>query len=198
MPADGPRAGILTSSAFLTMNAHATETSPTLRGKYVRERVLCETVPGPPGDVDTNIPEPDGEAHTLRERLEQHRADPICAGCHAFIDPPGFLFEHFDSIGAYRDLDNGYAIDASGELDGIPLSDARDLAAVLAEDKRVARCMVTQLYRHTNGRLELPHERPGLSVIVGAFAASGYNYRALLLAFVTSEAFRTVAHPEAE
>ncbi len=198
MPADGPRAGILTSSAFLTMNAHATETSPTLRGKYVRERVLCETVPGPPGDVDTNIPEPDGEAHTLRERLEQHRADPICAGCHAFVDPPGFLFEHFDSIGAYRDLDNGYPIDASGELDGIALDGARDLAAVLADDKRVARCMVTQLYRHTNGRLEESYERPGLRVIEGAFAASGYNYRSLLLAFVTSEAFRTVAHPEAE
>ena len=198
LPADGARVGILTSSAFLTMNAHATETSPTLRGKYVRERVLCETVPGPPGDVDTNIPEPDGLAHTLRERLEQHRADPICAGCHAFIDPPGFLFEHFDSIGVYRDLDNGYAIDASGELDGIALNDARDLALVLADDKRVARCMVTQLYRHTNGRLEESQERPGLSAIEEAFAASGYNYRSLLLAFVTSEAFRTVAHPEAE
>ncbi|MCA9660553.1 MAG: DUF1592 domain-containing protein [Myxococcales bacterium] len=196
LPEDGPRAGILTLGAFLMMNAHATETSPTLRGKYVRERVLCEEVPAPPGDVDTNIPEPDGEAHTLRERLEQHRADPACAGCHAFIDPPGFLFEHFDSIGNYRDLDNGYPIDASGELDGAPLAGARDLADALADDKRVARCMVTQLYRNTAGRLELPGERPGIKAVEDEFAASGYRYRELLLAFVTSEAFRTVATPE--
>jgi hypothetical protein len=198
LPEDGPRAGILTLGAFLTMNAHATETSPTLRGRYLRERVLCETVPAPPDDVDTNIPEPDGEAKTLRERLEQHRADPTCAGCHAFIDPPGFLFEHFDSIGSFRELDNGYPIDSTGELDGKPLNDARDLAGALAEDARVARCMVTQLYRHTAGRLEVPEERPGLRDVEEAFKAAGYSYRELLLAFVTSEAFRTVATPEAE
>ncbi|MEZ4380098.1 MAG: DUF1592 domain-containing protein [Nannocystaceae bacterium] len=196
LPEDGPRAGILTLGAFLMMNAHATETSPTLRGKYVRERVLCEEVPAPPDDVDTNIPEPDGEAHTLRERLEQHRADPSCAACHAFIDPPGFLFEHFDSIGNLRELDNGYPIDASGELDGAPLAGARDLADALIDDRRVGRCMVTQLFRNTAGRLELPGERPGITAIEQDFKASGYRYRALLLAFVTSEAFRTVATPE--
>jgi len=198
LPVDGPRAGILTLGAFLMMNAHATETSPTLRGRYLRERVLCETVPAPPDDVDVNIPEADGEANTLRERLEQHRADPSCAGCHAFIDPPGFLFEHFDTIGVFRELDNGYPIDSSGELDGKPLADARDLAAALAEDQRVARCMVTQLYRHANGRLEEPQERPGLREIEEEFAAADYSFRELLLAFVTSEPFRTVADLEAE
>jgi len=198
LPADGPRAGILTLGAFLTMNAHATDTSPTLRGRYLRERVLCETVPAPPDDVDTNIPEPDGEANTLRERLDQHRSDPACAGCHAFIDPPGFLFEHFDSIGSFRELDNGYPIDSSGQLDGKPLNDARDLAAALGDDPRVARCMVTQLYRHSAGRLEVPEERPGLRDVEEAFEDSGYDYRELLLAFVASEAFRTVAAPEAE
>ncbi|MCA9635399.1 MAG: DUF1588 domain-containing protein, partial [Myxococcales bacterium] len=196
LPEDGPRAGLLTFGAFLTMNAHATETSPTLRGRYVRERVLCEMVPAPPGDVDTNIPEPDGEAHTLRERLEQHRADPACANCHAFIDPPGFLFEHFDSIGAFRELDNGYPIDASGDLDGAPLAGARDLAKALEDDPRVSRCMVTQLYRHATGRLDQAQEYPGLKAIDQEFAEGGYRFHDLLLALVTSEAFRTAATPE--
>src|SRR5690606_9916586 len=91
-PADGPRAAVLTLGALLAMNAHQTETSPTLRGKYVRERVLCQEVPPPPDDVDTSLDEATGTARTLRERLERHRTDPACAGCHAFIDPPGFLF----------------------------------------------------------------------------------------------------------
>jgi hypothetical protein len=194
LPEDGPRAGLLTSGAFLTMNAHDTATSPTARGKYVRERVLCQTVPPPPPDIDLNLDDDEmGEATTLREKLEQHREDPLCAGCHAFIDPPGFLFEHFDSIGAWRELDNGYPIDASGDLDGVPLADARDLAEVLRDDPRVGECITTQLYRHAAGRLEHWKERPGLKDITAAFAASDYRFRELLLHLVTSEAFRTVS-----
>ena len=108
LPDDGARAGLLTLGAFLAMNAHPTETSPTLRGKYVRERVLCELVPPPPPDVETDIEPADPTMpRTLRERLEQHRTNPACAACHASIDPPGFLFEDFDSIGAVRTHDNG-------------------------------------------------------------------------------------------
>lgn len=193
LPEDGPRAGLLTLGAFLTMNAHATETSPTNRGKYVRERVLCETVPPPPPGVNTDIPEDDGEAHTLRERLEKHRADPLCAGCHASIDPPGFLFEHFDSIGNYRLLDNGYPIDASGDLDGKPIADARGLAERLKDDKRVGKCIVTQLYRHAQSRLNETQELPGLKAIEASFAATGYRFRDLILILATSEAYRVVA-----
>ena len=90
LPLDSKRQGILTLSAFLTMNAHQTETSPTLRGKYLRERILCQTVAAPPDDIDLNLDNPPGaEPRTLRERLEEHRENPACAGCHAFIDPPG-------------------------------------------------------------------------------------------------------------
>jgi hypothetical protein len=196
LPKDGPRAGILTSGAFLTMNAHETVTSPTARGKYVRERVLCQTVPPPPDDIDTDLDDEMGEANTQREKMELHREDPSCAGCHAFIDPPGFLFEHFDSIGAYRDLDNGYPVDASGDLDGIPLDGARDLADLLPGDKRVGECMVTQLYRHGSGRLDIPQERTGLREIAAEFADGGYRFRDLMVLMVTSEAFRTVADEE--
>lgn len=196
LPEDGPRAGILTSGAFLTMNAHETATSPTARGKYVRERVLCEPVPPPPDDIDLNLDDEMGEANTIREKMEQHREDPACAGCHMFTDPPGFLFENFDPIGAYRTLDNGYPVDASGDLDGKPLANARDLADLLPDDARVGECIVTQLYRHGSSRLDLPLERTGLREIAADFAAGGYKFRDLMVLMVTSEAFRTVADEE--
>ena len=196
LPEDGPRAGILTLGAFLTMNAHETENSPTARGKYVRSRVLCQDVPAPPPDIDLNLDPEEGEGKTLRERLEQHRADPTCAGCHAFIDPPGFLFEHFDPIGAWRDLDNGNPIDSSGDLDGMPLADARGLAELLKDDKRVGRCIVTQLYRHAIGRRDRSSEWGELDEVAADFADEGYRFTELLQILVTSEVFRTVAEEE--
>lgn len=196
LPPDGPRAGLLTLGAFLTMNAHEASTSPTLRGKYVRERVLCSEVPPPPPDVSTELAPNTEDPKTLREELEQHRDNPACASCHAFIDPPGFLFEHFDAMGAVRATDNGYPIDSSGDLDGIPLADARDLAALLADDERVGRCMVRQLYRHAQGRLDEPGERVALEQIHDAFAPTGYRFQELLIALITHESFRYVRPPE--
>ena len=196
LPEDGPRAGMLTSAAFLAMNAHETENSPTLRGKYIRERVLCQPVPPPPDDVDTTIPPDTGEGTTLRERLEAHRENPECAACHAFIDPPGFLFEHFDPIGVYRTEDNGYPIDASGELDGVVLDGAADLAALLGEDPRVGRCVAIQLFRHANGRLEQDGELTAIADIDDRFSARGYRFRELLIELVTHDAFRTVGLPQ--
>ncbi len=198
LPAEGPRAGLLTTGAFLAMNAHPSETSPTLRGKYVRERVLCQTVLPPPDDIELDLSTPpDAMPRTLRERLEEHRRNPQCATCHAFIDPPGMLFEHFDSIGAWRETEPGGVIDSSGDLDGVPLEDAGDLATMLQDDRRVPRCVVRQLYRHAMGRLEERRETEALVDLENAFAASGYRFRDLLVAFATSEAFRTVADPEA-
>ncbi len=192
LPAEGPRAGLLSLAGPLAMNAHASETSPTLRGKYVRERVLCESVPAPPDDVDLVIPEPaEGDPPaTLRERLEQHRADARCAACHAYIDPPGMLFQHFDSIGAYRETENGLEIDATGDLDGTFLADARDLAEALRTDERVPRCIVRQLYRHATGRLEQPSEARPLAALEDAFAASGYRFTELMIELARSEVFR--------
>ena len=193
LPDEGPRAGLLTLGAFLAMNAHETETSPTLRGKYVRERVLCQMVAPPPDDVDTNIPEETVEAKTLRERLEQHRDDPACAACHAFIDPPGFLFENFDSIGAFRTLDNGYPIDSSGDIDGEPLAAARDLAELLSDHELVGRCMVTQLYRHAQGRLDASEEAGAIDQLEARFEESGYRFNELLVGLVGHDSFRYVA-----
>jgi hypothetical protein len=199
LPADGQRAGILGLGAFLTMNAHATATSPTLRGKYVLERVLCSVVPPPPANVATELEaEPGEEALTLRERLDQHRADPACAGCHGLMDPPGYLFEHFDPIGAWRDTDNGQPIDASGALLGTDLADAGALGALLSTDDRVGPCMVKQLYRHAHGRLNGDEDAAVLDELSAGFDADGYNYLRLLRRLVTHPSFRVIPAPAAE
>ncbi|MCA9539623.1 MAG: DUF1592 domain-containing protein [Myxococcales bacterium] len=191
-----PRAGVLGLGAFLTMNAHPTETSPTLRGKYVRERVLCQTVPPPPGDVDLDLTPTEDDPPTLRERLEQHRSSPACAGCHAFIDPPGFLFEHFDSIGRYRTEVDGFPVDATGDFDGTPLHDSVDLAAMLRHDARVGRCIAQQLYRHATSRLDTLDEQAVIDELADSMAEEGYTFDGLMRALVLSEGFRTLSPPD--
>lgn len=193
-----PRAGILGLGAFLTMNAHPTETSPTLRGKYIRERILCQIVPAPPDDIDLNLNQNPQNPQTLRERLELHRQDPACMGCHSYIDPPGFLFEHFDSMGRYREEAEGYPIDASGDLDGTPLNSIRELGAFLGQDTRVMKCLVRQVHRYASSRLDTVAEGPFLEAIQTLFAQGQYRFDALIKALVLSPTFRYVGHPQEE
>jgi hypothetical protein len=195
LPEAGPRAGVLTLGAFLTMNAHEQETSPTLRGKYVRERVLCSTVPPPPDDVDLDLDASvTDESLTLREKLERHREDPACYGCHKLIDPPGLLFEHFDNLGRWREVyEDGHPIDASGELDNAVLADATELATLLQTDDRVAPCMVQQLFRHAHARLDTDADANTLAHLEAAFAAGGHRFVPLLRELVTHDSFRFVA-----
>jgi hypothetical protein len=150
-------------------------------------------VPAPPDDIDLNLAPQEGDPPTLRERLEQHRVDPVCAGCHSFIDPPGFLFEHYDSLGRYRDEAEGFPINATGALDGQVLNHARDLAAILRYDERVANCVARQLYRHANGRVETLGERQTMLDLQADFAASGYRFQELIRVLALSEGFRTFA-----
>ncbi len=196
LPANSERAGILGLGAFLTMNAHAVDTSPTLRGKYLLERVLCLNIPPPPGSVDLDLSAEDGEATTLRDRLEQHRSDPACAGCHAIIDPPGYLFEHFDAIGAWRDLDNGAPVDSSGELFGEPLTGAGALGDLLADHPDVGPCMVRQVFRHAHARLDTDADTVTLAQLSASFAEDGHRFRDLLVNLVAHESFVVVARPE--
>ncbi|MFK7931334.1 MAG: DUF1592 domain-containing protein [Myxococcota bacterium] len=195
LPDSGPRAGILTSGAFLTMNAHPIETSPTSRGKYIIERILCQLVPPPPDDVDLEIPASSGEAKTLRERLELHRAEPECANCHKLFDPTGYLFEHFDAVGAWRSTDDGHPIDTSGGLWGSPLDGARGLAEALGTHERVGVCMAQQTFRHAHSRLNTPKDDVSLTQIHREFEASGFRFRELLVAITTHDSFRYVDHP---
>jgi Protein of unknown function (DUF1592)/Protein of unknown function (DUF1588)/Protein of unknown function (DUF1595)/Protein of unknown function (DUF1585) len=190
LPANGPRAGLLTQASFLALHAHPGRSSPTLRGKFLRENLLCQAIPSPPDNVDTSLPAIPNDKRTARQRLTAHREDPSCAGCHQLMDPLGLALEHFDGIGAFRETDNGLAIDASGELDGAPFRDARGLADVIAAHPNTTDCFVRTVLRYARGTLENTGETALLAALGGEFERSGYALRALISAVATQPSFQ--------
>jgi hypothetical protein len=116
--------GILTRAGIMAANAKVNQTSPVVRGFFVRERMMCAPPPPPPATVNTTPPSPDPNS-TTRERFAKHRADPACASCHELMDPMGFAFEHYDAVGRWRDTDGGKAIDATGEIVGSDDADGK-------------------------------------------------------------------------
>ena len=115
--ADPRRGGLLGHGSILAVTSYGNRTSPVLRAKWVLENILGTPPPPPPADVP-GLPEngEDGEPQTVRERLAQHRRNPVCASCHAPMDPLGFALENFDAVGEWRTHDAGYPVDASGVL----------------------------------------------------------------------------------
>ncbi|MBK7863453.1 MAG: DUF1592 domain-containing protein [Archangiaceae bacterium] len=191
LKADQPRAGILGEAAFLALKAHPVSSSPTLRGKLVREKLLCQPVAAPPPDVNTTLPEPPvGQVLTTREKVAQHMSSVSCSACHKLMDPIGFGFENFDAVGAYRTTEHGKPVDASGVIDGKSFADAKGLAALLKNDPRVMRCMTKTFYRQAAGHVELTTELLPLRVAETAFINSGYQLRSLLVELAASDAFR--------
>jgi len=192
VPLPDTRRGLLTSGAVIAAFSPSDRTSPTQRGLFVRERVLCEALPPPPADVNTaavDTAAADGTA-TLRERLERHRSDPVCASCHQMIDPIGFAFEHFDAIGLWRDEDDGLPIDSTGELDGTKVSSAAALAELLGKDPRSMHCVARRLYEFASGHEQTDGERPVVDEIARAFTGDGHSFRRLVVEVVTSDGFR--------
>lgn len=197
LPADGTRAGILTHGSFLALNAHPTASSPTRRGKFIREVLLCQAVPPPPPNVSTRLPEDhgDGPPKTTRQKLDVHRQAPQCAGCHKAMDPMGLAFETFDGLGVFRDKEAGLPIDASGELDGVPFKNAAELGALLRHSPKVGACMARNLFRFALGHLESDGEEPLMAELAQGLEQDGYRFRSLVLNVVKSRGFRYVAAP---
>jgi hypothetical protein len=187
-PASG-RAGIMGQAGIIAAHSKPDHSSPTARGLFMTRAFLC-TVPDPPPDgVDTNIPV--DPTLTTRERLELHRSDPKCAGCHAIFDPMGMALEHFDSIGAYRETENGLAIDASGTLeDGTPFNGVRELGAALAMSAPVSECLMRNFYRNANGRDDDAYDQAQIEAMVASLGARGYILRDFVADYVASDAFR--------
>ena len=192
-PAPTARSGLLTTAGFLALNAHASVTSPTYRGRFVRQFLLCDEIPPPPPGVNTNLPEPAaGQGpRTLRSKLEElHLHNATCAGCHVRMDPLGFAFENFDAVGAYRTTDNGLPVDPRGQLDGRRFQSAKDLSLLIKDDPRLASCLSRMAYRYASGHLETTGETRVLKDLAQRFAASGYRLPDLVVALVTSDGFR--------
>ncbi|MEI9936192.1 MAG: DUF1592 domain-containing protein [Pseudomonadota bacterium] len=196
LPDNQQRAGILTQAGFLSVQGHPDQTSPVLRGKFVRAMLLCQPPPPPPADVDISLPTVD-EGATARLRFAAHEsAGASCAGCHKLMDPIGLAFEHFDAIGQYREQDNGQAIDVTGEIlsaSDASLSGAYDgpaqLAAKLANSEQVRACMATQWFRFAAGRTEANGDACSLATMEQAFDAASGNVIDLIVATTQTDAF---------
>ena len=199
LPQDGHRAGLLGHASFLNQHAHAVSTSVTLRGKAVRSILLCQAMPDPPVNVDTSIPEPSGDAPTMRERVAEHLTDPGCAGCHLLMDPIGLGLERFDGTGRFRNLDNFTEIDPSGDLDGEVFSTARGLGRLIGQHPDFSKCVVRTLARYAMGRTETVAERGHIKALDARFREAGFRLAPLLVELVQSPLFLGVGAPlEAE
>ena len=193
---DDPRVGLLAQASFVALHSPAGRSSPTDRGKALRETLLCQTVPPPPANVDFKFVQDisDPKYKTTRDRLTAHRSDALCAGCHRITDPIGLALENFDGGGAYRTTENGVPIDTSGELRGQKFTGPLGLAKALHDDPAVTSCVAKKAYAFGVGRL--PAEKdPEWVRIQAEFARSGYDMVELLREIATSDMFYAVRGP---
>ncbi|HEY5372038.1 MAG TPA: DUF1588 domain-containing protein [Polyangiaceae bacterium] len=184
------RAGILGQAAVIAGHSQPDHTSPTRRGVFILESLLCQTPPSPPPGVITTLPMGDPNL-TTRQKLNQHLANPSCAACHALVDPLGFALEHFDSIGQYRATEGGLTIDASGTLDGVAFDGEAQLGAALRQNPRAMACMMSNFYRDANGRADAEADSAQIETLEQRLISQGYVWRDLVADFIVSDAFRS-------
>jgi hypothetical protein len=187
---EAARAGILGQAAVLAGHSPPDRTSPTYRGVFISQNLLCQIPPSPPPEGVPTFPPYDPNM-TTRQRLEQATSDEPCAACHALFDPLGFGLEHLDSIGQYRATEGGLAIDATGALDGVAFDGAVQLGAALRQDPRALACLVSNLYRNANGRADATADSEHIDSLGRSLSAKDYVWRDLVAEFVTSDAFRS-------
>lgn len=187
-PPGDPRAGILAQVSFVALHSHPGQASATLRGRALREAILCQRVPDPPPNVsfklafDTTNP----QYPTARSRLTEHRTNPVCAGCHKLMDPIGLSMENFDSDGHFRTHENGVLIDTSGELDGHTFEGMQGLDQTVANDPAAPSCLVTRLAAYALGRAPSGDELQWVAALKKDFVADHYKLPALLRQIATS------------
>jgi mono/diheme cytochrome c family protein len=194
LPPDSPRRGLLGHGSILTVTSIANRTSPVMRGKWVLENLLGSPPPEPPPGVEVNLDEDPKAAKptTLRQRLEMHRANPVCASCHKIMDPMGFALENFDLVGAWREKDGQFPIDSTGQLaDGTPLKGAADLrAAVLDRSDAFMTVATEKLLIYALGRPLHAPDMSSVRAIVRSAARNDQRFSALVLGVVESPLFR--------
>lgn len=196
LPANQGRAGILTQAGFAAVHAHPDQTSPVLRGKFIRSKLLCQPPPPPPPDVDITVPDIK-EGATARERFSAHlTAGTSCNGCHQLMDPIGLAFENFDAVGQYRDKEGGKPIDVSGAVNVVQdpglagaFTGVHELATKLAASDQVRDCVATQWFRFSAGRSDEEADACSIATLQDAFAATGGDLVELLVGMTQTDAF---------
>lgn len=204
LPPETERAGVLGQALLLAATAKPAETSPTARGLFVREQFLCQDVPQPPPGVNANLPLNTREKPmTNRERLGVHLANDSCASCHSLIDPIGFGFEKFDAVGQRREKlkitftperkDKGKTetveldFDTAGHVAGTPNSafrNPRELGNILAGNLQCQQCVVKQLFRYYQGRMEKPGDAAVIRKSFDDFKKSGFHFQELMVSLL--------------
>ncbi len=189
---DQNRFGLLGQASILTLTSSANRTSPTIRGKYVMEVLLGNPPPPPPAAFVLADNKAGASAQTVRERLEEHRKNPFCAGCHAFMDPIGFALENFDPIGEWRGFDESSRIDNEGKLfDGTPLDGPSSLRlALMKYSDSFIDTFAENFFAYGMGRVLVPQDMPVVRSIIREAAAHNNTFSAFVLGIVNSAPFR--------
>lgn len=192
------RAGFLSMGAYLARASHSVTTSPTRRGTFIKDRVLCEAVPPPDPDVNPLLPQPEpgDPPKTTKELVEAHMKEDRCRACHAQFDPFGFALEHFDAIGGYRTEDAGYPVDSTGHIDGFgDFASPRDMADLMMSDEaaRMSHCIMLNVFRSSIGHIETEGEDVALDELHAAFEKAGFTLQGLMIETTLNPAFLYIA-----
>lgn len=186
------RGGILTQASVLTVSSYATRTSPVLRGKWVLENLLNAPPPPPPPNVPPLEESKAGNAASLRQVMEAHRANPVCASCHSKMDPLGFGLENYDAIGQWREKDGKFPIDSSGVLpDGRKFNGPDELKTILKANKDAfSECVAEKMMIFALGRGLERFDRPAVKQVTAQLAANDYKFSTLVTGIVKSMPFQ--------
>jgi hypothetical protein len=190
---DPARQGLLGQGSILAVTSHAERTSPVLRGKWILENILGLPVPPPPPNVPPLKESAQGERpRTMREQMSEHRANAVCASCHKVMDGIGFSLENFDAVGAWRSIEAGGPIDASGELaDGTQVNGVVQLRQALTKQPELfATTFTEKLLTYALGRGVDYRDMPGVRAIVRDAGRNNYQFSALVMAIVRSTPFQ--------
>jgi hypothetical protein len=190
------REGLLTLVGFLMLDpTHEGRSSPTIRGKTVRELFLCQKVPTPPPNVNFAVVQDTSNPlyKTARARLTAHRDNPTCAGCHALTDPTGLSLENYDAVGGYRTAENGVPIDAGGSFEGKTYNGAIGLEQTLRGSPSLPDCLARRVYEYGVGRSTTASDDEWLNYVDQRFAHDGYGLRGLIRTIAASKAFDAVS-----
>jgi hypothetical protein len=186
------RSGIITQASVLTASSYPTRTSPVIRGKWVLENILNTPPPAPPANVPALDDHGVGTAASVRQRLEEHRANPACAACHARMDPLGFALENYDAIGRWRTAEGQLPIDSKGQLpDGTTFSGAAELKALLrAKSPQFVRGFTEKMLTYSLGRGLESYDKPAVEKIAQQVEANGDRFSVLIDGIVDSMPFQ--------
>jgi hypothetical protein len=186
------RGGVLTQASVLTVSSYPTRTSVVIRGKYILLNILGAPAPPPPPDVPPLDEAAVGSAMSLRQQMEKHRADPMCASCHSRMDPLGFGLENYNAIGVWRSSDGKFPIDASGTMPGgQTFSGPAEMKSVLlARLPEFVNCLTEKMLTYALGRGLKPYDRPATRDIESKLASSGYHFGDLVFDIVRSVPFQ--------